>query len=102
MAYLLGKDGKAYYNSTALTAAVDATAVTGAHANELTNIKDLKVSVSQDTADVTTRASGGWKQSITTLKDATVTFTMVWIPADTGFAAFKTKWLAGTEIAFYA
>ncbi len=100
MAYLLGKNAKAYYNGTAVSATVDNTAVLAG--TEVSNITDLKISVSQDSADVTTRGSNGWKQTLSTQKDATITFSMIWKPADAAFTAIKNAWTNSAEIAFFA
>jgi TP901-1 family phage major tail protein len=54
---------------------------------ELTNIKDNTLNLEKGEADVTTRANGGWKATIGTLKSGSVEFEMVWDPDDAGFDA---------------
>lgn len=56
---------------------------------ELTNTKDVTLSLEAGEADVTTRANNGWRAIVATLKDASVEFEMVWDTADPGFTAIK-------------
>ncbi len=91
--FVLGKDGKAYYNATPLTATG---AVTG---SELDNIKDVNSDLSTGEADITTRANNGWEATAATLKKGTVNFKMVWKPGDAGFEAIQAAWEASGEIA---
>ena len=91
--FVLGKDGKAYYNATPLTATG---AVTG---SELDNIKDVNSDLSTGEADITTRANNGWEATAATLKKGTVNFKMVWKPSDAGFEAIQAAWEASGEIA---
>jgi hypothetical protein len=98
--FVLGKDSHAYYSATPVTSTSYATPL--ASTTEITNIKDLKINFTTDKADISTRGSGGWKSTAATLKDATITFTMVWKPGDTGFTAIFTAWNTNAEIAFFA
>lgn len=43
-------------------------------ATEVKNVKDLTLSMESGEADVTTRATSGWKASIATLKEASLEF----------------------------
>ena len=65
---------------------------------ELTNVKDVSLSVEASEADVTTRASGGHKVVVGGLKEATVEFEMVWDSADAGFAAIQSAFNGRTAI----
>jgi len=56
---------------------------------ELSRVKDVKLNTSKGEADVTTRASGGWKQVIGTLMDASIEFEMPWDTANEGLQAVK-------------
>jgi hypothetical protein len=56
---------------------------------ELSIVKDVKLNTSKGEADVTTRASGGWKQVIGTLMDASIEFEMPWDTANDGLQAVK-------------
>jgi hypothetical protein len=98
--FILGKDCKAYYSATPLTSTTYATPLSASI--EITDIRDLDLNLSTDTTDISVRGGGGWKQSAVTLKDATISFNMKWLPADTAFSAILTAWLNNVEIAFFA
>lgn len=89
MSVRLGLDAKLYRN-------------TGTYASptwvELSNVKDVTLNLEKGEADVTTRGSGGWKQTVGTTKDANVEFEMVWDPADQGFTAIKDAFFNNTSI----
>jgi len=93
--YVLGMDCKLYFNPTALT-----TAPTGAEDwTELSNAKDLDLSVDNGEADITTRANAGWTATAPTLKTGSIDWTMLHLPGDAGFAAIQEAWLNRAEIA---
>lgn len=101
--YVLGKDCKAYASATPITAGANSDYATAlAAATLFSNVKDLKLNFSTEKADISTRASGGWKATAATIKDGTITFTMLWKPADANFGIIKTAWLASAEIFFGA
>jgi len=85
----LGLNAKAYRN-------------TGTYASptwsEVTNIRDLTLNLEKAEADVTTRASNGWRNEIGTLKNAGVEFEMVYEPSDTNFAAIQEAFLNDTLV----
>jgi len=56
---------------------------------ELTNVRDVTLSLETGEADVTTRANSGWRATVATLKDASVEFEMVWDTADAEFTRQK-------------
>lgn len=89
MAHVLGLDAKLYRN-------------TGTYGSptwdEITNVRDLTLSLEKATTDVTTRAASGWRQYAATLKDATVDFSMVWDNADTDFTAVKDAFVNNTSL----
>lgn len=91
MAVVLGMNAKMYRN-------------TGTYASptwsEIDSVKDVTLSLETGEADVTTRAAGGWRESIATLRDASLEFEMVYDSAGTHFAAIKTAFTAGTNIEF--
>jgi len=60
---------------------------------ELTNTKDVTLSLEAGEADVTTRANNGWRAIVATLKEASVEFEMVWDTGDAGFSAIKDAYL---------
>lgn len=102
-AYVLGKNCVAYYSTVALTGSTNTALNTALDAAiAIDNIKDVKINLSKDKADVTTRGSGGWKQTAATLKDGTISFTMQWKPGDAAFNAFLAAWTNDSEIAFFA
>lgn len=86
---ILGVDAKLYYN-------------TGTYASptwtEITNVKDLTLNLQKGEADVTTRGGNGWKQSVGTLKEASIEFAMVWDPDDSAFTAIKDAFMNNTSI----
>jgi hypothetical protein len=65
---------------------------------ELTNVKDVNVDFSKGEADVTTRASAGWKSYRGTLKEFSADFQMVYDPADTSFAAIEAAFMDNTAL----
>ncbi len=44
---------------------------------EITNVKDLTVSLEKAEADASTRANNGWRATVGTLKDASIEFTVL-------------------------
>jgi TP901-1 family phage major tail protein len=65
---------------------------------ELTNVKDVTLSLEAGEADVTTRANSGWRATVATLKEASVEFEMVWDTTDAGFGAVKDAYLNNAPI----
>lgn len=89
MAIVLGLDAKLYHN-------------TGTYGtptwDEVTNCRNVTLNLEKSDADVTTRGGSGWRQTVTTLKDGTVDFNMIWDTSDTDFIAFRDAWLNNTQI----
>ncbi len=85
----LGMNGKLYRNTGSYEAPTWV---------EITNVKDLTLSLETGEADVTTRANNGWRASKATLKDGSVEFEMVWDTEDEGFAAIKAAFFGNTGI----
>lgn len=88
MAFILGLDTKLYYG-IAGAAEAEGTPAAGDEWLELTNMKDLSLSLETATDDVSTRGGNGWRQTVATLKDGTTEFEMIYDPADAGFIAFN-------------
>ena len=65
---------------------------------EMPNVRDLTLTIEKGEADATTRAAGGWKQSVATVKEATVEFEMVWDTADQGFLAIQNAFFNNTPV----
>jgi len=69
---------------------------------ELTNVKNVTLSLTKGEADVTTRANSGWKATAGTLKEGSIEFEMVWDTEDAGFTAIKDAYFSNTRIAIAA
>lgn len=116
MAVRLGIDAKIYYSpllNTSTGAALNtptpttpwpATAVPTDSANasqpmlELANCKNVTLTLDKTLADVSTRATGGWKAEVAVLKSGTVDLVMVWDSADKGFANVQHAFLNDKHI----
>jgi predicted secreted protein len=89
MAHVLSQDAKLYRN-------------TGTYASPtwdlIGNVKDLTLSLEKDETDVTTRSSGGWKEFVDGMKDATVEFGMLWDTGDADFDAFQGAFINNTAV----
>ena len=91
MSEVIGLEAKLYYDASGMSETPTWT--------ELTNVKDVTLNLEKADADVTTRASGGWRLRRGTLKDARVEWEMQWDTEDTGFTAIQSAWQNGTNIA---
>jgi hypothetical protein len=89
MAIKLGMNCKLYRN-------------TGTYAaptwNEIPGVADVGANISVDSIDSTTRANNGWKSSLTTLKDAELTFSMPYDPEDQDMIALRNAFFRGTTV----
>jgi len=65
---------------------------------EITLVKDVKLTLSKGEADATTRAAGGWKQSVATLKEASLELELVWDPSDQSLTALRDAYLNNTPV----
>lgn len=90
--FILGKDAKIY-----MAALVDPEAppAIGALA-EVDNVKDATLNMEAGEADITTRANGGWRATVSTLRECSCEFDMLWKPGDSGFDMVKAAFLAGS------
>jgi hypothetical protein len=59
---------------------------------EITNIRDLTLTDAMSEADVTRRASGGYRETVPTLREASIDFDMVNIAGDADMAAISTAY----------
>ena len=83
MAYVLGLNAKLYrYDAAATTWHL------------IGNTRDLSLSLEKATADITTRGGDGWRQSVATLKDGSVSFQMVYDTEDANFTALQTAFMS--------
>ena len=72
----------------------------GTRANStLSNVRNVTLNMETGESDVTTRANGGWRATVSTLKDASVEFEMVWEPTDAGFTAIKNAFFNNSAVA---
>ncbi len=90
MSLKLGMSAKLYFKTGGVAAA-------GAW-TELTNVKDVTLSLETGEADVTTRANAGWKATVATLKEGSVEWEMIWNTGDSGFSAVKTAFFSNAAI----
>jgi len=67
---------------------------------EMTNVKDLTLSLEAGEADVTTRGNAGWRATLAALKDASIEFEMMWDTADAAFTAIKDAFFGSTSVEF--
>jgi hypothetical protein len=86
--FVLGMNAKLYHGVAGTTAAT-----------EMTNVRDVTLTLEAGEADVTTRANLGWRATAPTLRECSAEFEMVWDPADTGFTAIKDAYLGSELIA---
>ena len=89
MGVRLGMEGKLYRNTGTYAAPVW---------QEIGNVKDLTLNLEKGEADVTTRANGGWRSTVATLKEGSIEFSMVWDTSDPGFTAIKDAWFNNTPV----
>ena len=68
---------------------------------EVTNVKDLTLNLESGDADVTTRATEGWKASIATLKEASLEFGMLYDTSDSDFNAFQAAYFGNTPLSLF-
>jgi len=86
--YRLGREAKFYYGAAGSRAT-----------SELTNVKDLTLNLETGEADVTTRGSSDWEETVATRKKGSIEFEMVDDPNDPGFNAFQAAFFGSTPIA---
>ncbi|HAT10336.1 MAG TPA: hypothetical protein DCS97_07030 [Planctomycetes bacterium] len=87
MSFKLGLNAKLYRDS-------------GSAWDEVTNVKDLTLSLEKGEADVSTRGNNGWKATIAALKDASVEYNMVYDLNDTDMVAIRDAFLNNTVVRF--
>ena len=62
---------------------------------EITNVKDLTVSLEKAEADASTRANNDWRATVGTLKDASIEFTVLNKDGDSAFGMLQGLWSSG-------
>ena len=90
MAIVLGLDAKLFRGAAGSRATT-----------EVTNVKDLTLNLESGEADVTTRATKGWKASAATLKEASLEFTILYDTEDADFTAFQAAYFGNTPLALF-
>ncbi len=90
MAIVLGLDTKLLRGTAGATGAT-----------EVKNVKDLTLNLESGEADVTTRATQGWKASVATLKEASLEFGILYDTEDADFTAFQTAYFGNTPISLF-
>ena len=68
---------------------------------EVTNVKDVSLSLESGEADVTTRKAKGWKLSVATLKEASLEITILYDTEDEDFLAFKEAYFTNNAISLF-
>tara|TARA_R100001594_G_C3844297_1_gene216698 strand:- start:24 stop:464 length:441 start_codon:yes stop_codon:yes gene_type:complete len=86
MAFVLGLNAKMYREASGTW-------------YEFDNCQNVTLNLDKATSDVTTRGGNGWRQSVATLRNGSVSFTMVYDTADTNFTAVMDAFLADTAAA---
>lgn len=69
---------------------------------ELTKAREVTMSLEASEADVTSRASGGWRHTRQTLKDGSLEFEMIWDPDDSVGEDIRSAYFDRTKIALAA
>ena len=67
---------------------------------EATNVKDLNTPFDKTMLDATTRACGGWEQSVCGLKKLELTWDMIWDDEDAFFTEIISAYLLNALIGF--
>jgi len=68
---------------------------------EVKNVKDLTLNLESGEADVTTRATAGWRASVATLKEASLEFSILYDTEDTDYNAFATAYFNNTPLSLF-
>lgn len=95
--YRLGINAK-IYRTSALFTGNEASDVTSATKNEMSNVRQVAINGQAGEADISTRATSGWRATAPTLREMEVTFQMVAKSPDTDLAAIRTAWLNSSEV----
>ncbi len=66
--------------------------------SEVKNVQDVTINLSAGEADVTTRGNSGWRQTVPTLRECTIEFTMLYLPGEGTFDALLAAFNSGDTI----
>ena len=86
--FVLGMNAKLYQGAAGATAAT-----------EITNVRDVTLTMEAGEADITTRGNSGWRGTAPTLRECTAEFEMIWNPSDASFTAIKDAFLTAGTVA---
>lgn len=87
----LGSTGKLYYSVTASD--------TLSNLTEVPNVQDLAVDINAGTAEASSRSTGGWLPRLPTLREMTITGSLLWEEGDTTVLdALRAAFIAQTEL----
>src|SRR4051812_25096042 len=64
----------------------------------ITNVRDVTLNLEKGEADVSTRAGAGWKQTLDGLKDASVSWDMIWDTTDAAMNALAAGFFNNTAV----
>lgn len=90
MSYKLGFNGKLYYDS--------GTTFTTPTWVECPNVEDVTLNLEANEITLQTRAGNGWETSVPSTFKSSVSFKMVYDPADAAFTAFRVAFLTRAPI----
>ena len=92
--FALGMNAKIFQGTAGDPAPSDVTSLT-----EMTNVKNVSLSLEAGEANTTTRANNGWESTTPTLKKATCEWEMQFKPGDTQIAAIRSAYLSNSPVA---
>ena len=90
MAIVLGLEAKLFYGASG-----------SAGTTEASTVKEVSLSLTTGTADVTSRAANGWRVKVATLKEGTLEFSLNYDTADSFCTTVIQNFIAGTPMAFF-
>ena len=64
----------------------------------VTNVQDVTVNMSAGEADVTTRGNSGWRQTVPTLRECSIEFTMLYLPGESTFDTLLSAFNSGDTV----
>ena len=74
-------------------------ATTGVSGKTIAKARDVELNAGSDEADVSSRASSAWEDTLQGLKEWSIKADQVWITSDAGLQALITAYLANTVLA---
>ncbi len=64
----------------------------------VTNVQDVTVNMSAGEADITTRGNSGWRQTVPTLRECSIEFTMLYLPGESTFDTLLSAFNSGDTV----